>query len=93
MLPLVPPPRLAARSHPPTHPPTHPYYHQDFGGFRVVVLLPRFRPQWPSPPPVDNPEADYHYEAPLKHGGLIGAQKPPVPILAVSGTGSRMGAA
>ncbi len=36
---------------------------QDFGGFRVVVLLPRFRPQWPPPPPVDNPEVDYHYEA------------------------------
>ncbi|PRW33111.1 RING FYVE PHD zinc finger [Chlorella sorokiniana] len=54
----------------------------DFGGFRVVVLLPRFRPQWPPPPPVDNPEVDYHHEAPLKHKGLVGAPKPPVPILA-----------
>ena len=39
------------------------HWEQDFGGFRVVVLLPRFRPQWPPPPPVDNPEVDYHYEA------------------------------
>lgn len=58
---------------------------QDFGGFRVVVLLPRFRPQWPPPPPPDCPAADYAHEAPLKHGGLIGAPKPPVPILAVRG--------
>lgn len=54
----------------------------DFGGFRVVVLLPRFRPLWPPPPPADCPAADYAHEAPLKHGGLIGAAKPPVPILA-----------
>lgn len=53
----------------------------DFGGFRVVVLLPRFRPQWPPPPPPDYPVADYANEAPLKHT-MIGAPKPPVPILA-----------
>ena len=56
----------------------------DFGGFRVVVLLPRFRPQWPPPPPPGYPAADYAAEEALKHGGLIGAPKPPVPILAVS---------
>lgn len=29
------------------------------------------------------PQADYHYEDPAKHKGLLGAPKPPVPILAV----------
>lgn len=49
----------------------------------MVVLLPRFRPQWPPPPPP--PEylhVDYAYEAPLKHT-MVGAPKPAVPILAV----------
>ena len=49
----------------------------------MVVLLPRFRPQWPPPPPPDCPAADFAHERPLQHA-MIGAAKPPVPILAVS---------
>lgn len=49
----------------------------DFGGFRVVALLPRFRPAWPPPGA---------YEAPVpRKCTLVGAPKDPLPQLLTGG--------
>ena len=46
---------------------------QDFGGFRTVLLVPRFRPSWPPPGVFDS-------EAPKKTREL-GAPRCPLPLL------------
>jgi hypothetical protein len=48
----------------------------DFGGFRVLLLMPRFRLQWPPP------NAPYVHPQPLKYPQL-GAPLPPIPHLMV----------
>ncbi len=50
---------------------------QDFGGFRVVALLPRFKPGWVPP-------RAYEDEAPKRHASL-GAPKAPLPALMPNG--------
>jgi ribosomal protein S18 acetylase RimI-like enzyme len=50
---------------------------QDFGGFRVVVLLPRFKPGWPPP-------GAYEDEAP-KRCKALGAPRNPLPLLMPNG--------
>ena len=50
---------------------------QDFGGFRVVALLPRFKPGWVPP-------RAYEDEAPKRHA-LLGAPKAPLPALMPNG--------
>lgn len=48
----------------------------DFGGFRVLVLMPRYKMTWPPP------SRPYNTEKPLKHPGL-GAPLPPIPHVQV----------
>jgi GNAT superfamily N-acetyltransferase len=50
---------------------------QDFGGFRVVALLPRLIPEWPAP-------GAYDKEVPKAHAQL-GAPRNPLPQLLVKG--------
>ena len=50
---------------------------QDFGGFRIVVLLPRFKPGWPPP-------GAYEDEAP-KRCKALGAPRNPLPLLMPNG--------
>jgi hypothetical protein len=50
---------------------------QDFGGFRVVALLPRFKPGWVPP-------AGFEDEVPKRFEGL-GAPRPPLPVLMPNG--------
>ena len=50
---------------------------QDFGGFRVVTLLPRFKPGWPPP-------GAYEKEHPRTCTSL-GAQQGPLPQLLIGG--------
>jgi hypothetical protein len=50
---------------------------QDFGGFRVVALLPRFKPGWVPP-------RAYEDEAPKRHPEL-GAPAAPLPALMPNG--------
>ena len=50
---------------------------QDFGGFRVIALLPRFKPGWVPP-------KGYEDEAPKRFEGL-GAPHAPVPCLMPNG--------
>ena len=50
---------------------------QDFGGFRVIVLLPRFKPGWPPP-------GAYEDEAP-KRCKVLGAPRNPLPLLMPNG--------
>lgn len=45
----------------------------DFDGFRIVALLPRFRPGWPPP-------GSYEKEEPKRHP-MLGAPLPPLPQL------------
>jgi GNAT superfamily N-acetyltransferase len=48
----------------------------DFGGFRVLILMPRFKLQWPPP------SAPYNSDQPLVHSQL-GAPLPPIPHILV----------
>lgn len=50
---------------------------QDFGGFRVIALLPRFKPGWVPP-------RAYEEEAPKRHPAL-GAPAAPLPALMPNG--------
>ena len=50
---------------------------QDFGGFRIIVLLPRFKPGWPPP-------GAYEDEAP-KRCKALGAPRNPLPLLMPNG--------
>jgi hypothetical protein len=50
---------------------------QDFGGFRVIVLLPRFKPGWVAP-------GTYQEELPRKEGEL-GAPKSALPVIMPNG--------
>ena len=50
---------------------------QDFGGFRVIVLLPRFKPGWVAP-------GTYQEELPRREGEL-GAPKSALPVIMPNG--------
>ena len=50
---------------------------QDFGGFRTVLLIPRFRPAWPPPEAFEN-------ECP-KRSESLGAPRCPLPQLLPKG--------
>ncbi len=52
---------------------------QDFGGFRVLVILPRYRSGWP-PPGGDVTAAEE-----LRKPSVMGAPKSPIPILQTHG--------
>jgi len=50
---------------------------QDFGGFRVVAIIPRHKPNWPAP-------GVYEEEAPKRFKNL-GAESNPLPVLLPGG--------
>ena len=72
MLKPPPPPLPPCVAPPPAHPP------QDFGGFRVLVLLPRYKSHWPSPISLSKAEG-------TKAHPKLGASKGPFPFLQTHG--------